>query len=93
MKYRRDVPTAGMSAVRSRLFRFLLAPMRGTVHTGTLFMAGLGVLIVDDNRLFLRQEERRKIIPSGRRSALAPLTTGCESAVISVPVTGARGLC
>ena len=25
------------SAVRSRLFRFLLAPMRGTVHAGTLF--------------------------------------------------------
>ena len=28
-------------------------------------MAGLGVLIVDDSWLFLRWEERRKIIPDG----------------------------
>ena len=28
-------------------------------------MAGLGVLIVDDNWLFLRREERREIIPNG----------------------------
>jgi hypothetical protein len=28
-------------------------------------MAGLGVLIVDDNWLFLRREEPRKIIPNG----------------------------
>jgi hypothetical protein len=37
------LPATGMSfpstepAVRARLFRFLLAPMRGTVHAGTLF--------------------------------------------------------
>ena len=53
------LPAAGISfpaaesAARARLFGFLLAAMRGTVHAGTLFTWAFGVLIVDDNRLFL----------------------------------------
>jgi hypothetical protein len=39
--------------------------MRGTLHTGTLFTWRFGVLIVDDNWLFLRREERWKIISNG----------------------------
>jgi PleD family two-component response regulator len=60
------VPAAGMSlpgtgsAVRSRLFRFLLAPMRRTAPAGTLFTwRGLGVLIVDDSWLFLEAARGR----------------------------------